>query len=94
MQARGRRPCLVAIAVAISIAGCNSGPHRDEPSYRNGYRRGAADAMILISTGVPPVKACQQVAEAAAAGAGSKLNHLDYEGGREARLRELGKLPR
>lgn len=84
------RAWLVAIAVAIGITGCSSGPTRDERSYQAGYHEGADGAMKMIRSGVAPVAACKAMAEASNGWNDHPYNPLDYEGGCEKRLIDVG----
>lgn len=90
MQGRSLRAWLVAIAMAVSFAACSSGPTRDARSYQAGYQQGADGAMNMMRSGVPPVMACKNMAEAANGWNPNLYNPLDYEAGCEQRLRDLG----
>lgn len=82
---------IVSALIAVTfVAGCSTGAHRDARSYQAGYQEGADRALNMMRSGVSPVMACKNIAEAANGWNPSPYNPLDYEAGCEQRLRDLG----
>ncbi|CAM2995378.1 Lipoprotein [Mycobacterium simiae] len=81
----------ISVLIAVTtVAGCSTRPQPDARSYQAGYHQGADRAMNMVRSGVSPVTACKEMAEAANGWNPSPYNPLDYEAGCERRLRDLG----
>jgi hypothetical protein len=80
-QARSRRSWFIAIAVAISIAGCSSGSTRDARSYNAGSQVGQTLALKMARNGVSSDMACKAQTEAANVWNPNPYNLTDFNAG-------------
>lgn len=71
----------IAIAVAIGLAGCSSGPTRDGRSYDAGHQVGQTLALKMVRTGVSSSQACKAQTEAANVWNPQPYNLTDFNAG-------------